>query len=533
MINIFVPSVLCRFVLFPSLLLGIVYLQVWGKTVKPKESILLLLNFLLLILIRIPFVFDNNELQIDESGIIGQAISVREGLYVWQGIHPTTAGPFNTYVYYWFCLLTNMPINYISAHLLSLIFDSITLGILYFSGKYLFGQKKALFALTLTLLLWNIGNNQGEIFHYASEKFSLIIISILIFLLFKQFKSQKVKILELFVSGLLIALVPFAKPQGIVLVGVLGLFYLGYAIYLQPKQKFKLFAAIASGAAIFLLAMLIYTIIIDGWTTFLAQIMVMADYGSSINLSTKIAYFNIVPVPFKDNTLALVFTFVFASAVYSYKKLKSEYGLYVYVFIILMSLTSFYTVIKPGTFFVHYFHYLIPFLFYLIIFTTIGKTEIIALTFAVILVFNYFKFDRSHSIFDSSENFAKSITMKTTVLGSCMNQLSKPNDKMAIWGWTLGYFPETQLAQAVSFHHVAYLVSGSHQELFKQQFLDEIKTNKPTFFLDTSVNGFVVKESHEKSFPKLAKYIQTNYTLIKNDNGDRLFIRNDRVNQKI
>ena len=426
-----------------------------------------------------------------------------------------------------------MPINYISAHLLALVLDSITLGVLYFSGKSLFNEKKVQLALLLTIILWNLGNSQGDIYHYASEKFSLIVISTLLLLTFKQFKTQRVSFFQLFFSGFMIALVPFAKPQGVLIAGMIGVFYLGYSIYLQPQQKLKLFASISLGGITFVSMMLLYLMLVNGWSVFLSQIKLMSDYGSvTIGLSTKIAYFNIVPEPFKDNTIALVFTLLLASFIYSYKKIKEEYGIYIYVLMLFTSLIAVYTVIKPGTFFVHYYHYLIPFLFYLILFTTISKTEVISLSFGAIVIFNYLKFDRSHSVFDSEVNLKKATTMKTTVLGSYINQISKPTDKIAIWGWALGYFSETQLAQAVSHHHVAFLIMSSHREFFKQEFLDEIKANKPTFFLDTSATGFTVKESHETIFPELAKYIETNYTLIKNEKGDRLFIRNDRVLSK-
>ena len=104
MINIFIISVICRLVLFPSLVVSIIFLQIWSKDFKHKEKVFLLLNLLLLILIRIPFVFDNNELNFDESGIMGQAVGLKNGLYIWKEINPTTAGPINTYLYYWICI---------------------------------------------------------------------------------------------------------------------------------------------------------------------------------------------------------------------------------------------------------------------------------------------------------------------------------------------------------------------------------------------------------------------------------------------
>lgn len=535
--NLLITSNVCLLILFPSLLLSIVYLQVRGKDFKFKEHLLLLLNLLLLILIRIPYVLENNELNVDESGLMGQAIGIKNGLYIWQDIHPSTAGPINTYIYYWFTTLTNMPINYISVHLLSLILDICTISVLYFSGKYLFNKKRALFALPLIIILWNLGNSPKDMYHYASEKFSLVIIAVLLFLVLKQFRSKDIHFAELFVSGFLIALVPFAKPQGIVIAGVIGLFHLGYSIYTEPQQKLKSFAAIAAGATFFLSIILCYIISIDGWATFKSQIKLITTYSSHLNLFAKIAYFNTIPGAFKENTLALIFSLVLASALYSYKKLKSIYGLYTYLFVVVASLISIYTVIKPGTFFVHYFHYLIPFLFYLIVFTTTSKTEVIPLAIAVIVIFNYLNFDKSHSIFNNAESLTKATTMKTTVLGSYINRLSKPTDKIAIWGWTSGYYTETRLPQAVLFNDVAFLVIGAYQDLFRREFFKGIKTNKPAFFLDTSVTTSAINiikiDSPEKVYPELAKYIRTNYTVIKNDNGDRLFVRNDRLPKEI
>ncbi len=541
-------STLYYFLIIPAIAASIWFLL---KTPESKGRNTLVLGLVLLVplIVRLPYILLNSELNVDESGIIGQAIGLKNGLLVWRDMNLSTAGPVNTYAYFIFCSILNIPFDFTSARLLGLFLDSLTLLLLFKAGQKQFGFNKSIMALIVVMVLWNFRSNSyyldfnkdsaffqkpffknpifhysefgdlnSEFFHYSSEKLSLVIIAFLVFLISRIEADKKVSSLHLFIAGFLAGFSPFTKPQCGPIVLFISLYLVYLAYQLKPQSRPKNISLYLAGGLVFPLLMTVYVYMVDTWGVFNSQMKLIEGYKPTVIGPIGYVFGFIRTIAFTSLFLALLGLFMI-----NYKKNLPANKAFFW-FLVLLSLTTIFSISKPGRFYGHYFQYLLPLIFYFSIYALINKTYLINVAAVCLALITYTGLDRAHRRLNSAEAIKTGLRLPADTISQTINKFKKPHDKLAIWGFAPKYFVETQLPQATSQNHVPYIINSKYSRYFQEEYINEIKRNKPEFFIDVST-----VEKFEEVIPSLKPYIIQNYELATVVDSNSVYIRKDRI----
>ena len=80
------------------LLAAAVALLVYGNKIRIQELLFLVASGTLVILMRLPIVIFNQEINPDESQMIAHALTLQQYPIYWQSVDGTTIGPLDNYV---------------------------------------------------------------------------------------------------------------------------------------------------------------------------------------------------------------------------------------------------------------------------------------------------------------------------------------------------------------------------------------------------------------------------------------------------
>jgi hypothetical protein len=133
-----------------------------------------------------------------------------------------------------------------------------------------------------------------------------------------------------------------------------------------------------------------------------------------------------------------------------------------------------------------------------------------------------------------------------TPAGNAIRKFGLSGHSLAVWGWMNELFVETDMWSATSDNVLGYSwVRTTRPEdinilpnyldvaprYFKILYIADLAKNKPPVFVDAvSPQGFFYVDRHlygYETFPPLAAFIDSNYCLITEVDGARIFIRND------
>jgi len=112
-----------------------------------------------------------------------------------------------------------------------------------------------------------------------------------------------------------------------------------------------------------------------------------------------------------------------------------------------------------------------------------------------------------------------------------------PGEKMVIWGWANKYYISAKQiigCRTAAIHLVAFNMYENKSYYFKS-FMHELEVAKAPVFLDAVEPrqfGFSDKSRYAfEQFPELNKYVQANYTCMKDIQGFRIFVSKSRLRE--
>jgi hypothetical protein len=114
-----------------------------------------------------------------------------------------------------------------------------------------------------------------------------------------------------------------------------------------------------------------------------------------------------------------------------------------------------------------------------------------------------------------------------------INQLKKPGDTLAVWGWRPEFYVETQLPQATREALTeAQLSDHPQRDYFRARFLADLRASQPAFFIDSvGPDDYLLKDrtrqGHE-TIPGLGDYIARHYSQVNTGNSFRVYVRRAR-----
>lgn len=112
-----------------------------------------------------------------------------------------------------------------------------------------------------------------------------------------------------------------------------------------------------------------------------------------------------------------------------------------------------------------------------------------------------------------------------------------PGETMAMWGWMPWYYAELGLTQATREPHTERQIQEwSDRSKFRRRFLADLQESHPPIFIDAVGQGNFAfdnrsTQGHE-TFPPLGDYISANYQMIADSDGSRVYVRNDRIEDR-
>ncbi|HEY8995834.1 MAG TPA: hypothetical protein VIM71_14310 [Lacunisphaera sp.] len=118
-------------------------------------------------------------------------------------------------------------------------------------------------------------------------------------------------------------------------------------------------------------------------------------------------------------------------------------------------------------------------------------------------------------------------------LVTALQRHTSPGEVLAVWGWQPALYVFTQTVSATRNLIVFWpAVSSRWQDFYQTTYLQDITGNPPAVFVDTMGPADFFfhqsKRTRHESFPALADYISSHYTLVETVADCRIYVRRDR-----
>ncbi|MFA5404811.1 MAG: hypothetical protein WC358_07755 [Ignavibacteria bacterium] len=528
-----------------------------------NSSFFFLLVFSLgIIVLRFP-TFSFPELSPDESEwISGAATLIRDGRF-WHSVNGTTSGPINIFP---LCLINlfSFGLNYSTVRIFCVIFIVIPTAVFLFKSlKMELSELAARTILIPVFLLFAISEHE-DITAYNSEHFPMLL-TILAFYFFvkaKQSSEEKTELRKIFlynfICGIILGLLPFSKLQSI------PISFVFFFIVFTNNIIYKNFAvckniALSLGAILPSIIVIVYIYYFDltdaFWNYFIVS-NIEYSFKGIVNSSPTwylqnfekidswIGKIFIVPhIILKSKEFILFFGTLFSISVFCFfyllkkdvyiLKNKKKY----FIYLILIFLFACFGVSKPGNVFHHYcLLIVIPaclltgFLLGLT-YETVNSNKIkkylkyYLLVYAIIptILFVldgncYIKYILKTDSFNKISN--------TAVI---LKKYSRPNDRLAVWGYMNKFFVEAELIQGTR-EPMSYLqiTNSCKQDYYINNYCKDIKENKPVLFVDAvgekSLFYKDYSQRHE-NFPAIKELVNEYYEFIDSVDNVRIYKR--------
>jgi hypothetical protein len=504
------------------------------------------------VLLRLPVVVLNRELNADESQIISHAITLFQDPVYWRSVDGTTIGPLDNYLVV-IPRLLGFQLDYTSARGMGLLCGIGSLFFFFVAIKRWFGNTTARIALLIPLIFLAF-TQETDYVHYSSEQVPLLLLSICLALLASLSQQKKEFPLQVkekpvwpwYGLGFVAGMIPFAKvqavPQAFVL--VLGGIYLGYQYYRQTGSTKPLLALLTGGLtfpAIALVWMLFYGVFQDFIDFYILGNAVYAGGGALTDIPSQFGKLVLLSPDFTVllGIVALITVLGRAAGQRLPLSSTSSPGLFLPLIILGYGLTAVYAATKSGNLFVHYLNFCI---YPLGLTAALGiqqmTTKRIFVLAGPLLLVGWFGLQDALSFYKSRHLNAFVSVDATTLPESPVIKALKPYvtsaDRLVVWGWQCRYYVEAQLAQGTAENHSERCIfQHPLREAYRERYLSDIERNRPAIFIDAVGRNStwvqdVATQGYE-TFPELATYINKNYRYIGKIDDTRLFVRNDRV----
>ncbi|WAC10819.1 hypothetical protein [Dyadobacter pollutisoli] len=519
------------------LLAGIVILSGHYKAVPTKAYIAL--SMLLLLVMRLPVIVFNRELNPDESQMLSHAITLFQDPIYWRSVDGTTIGPLDNYLLV-IPKLFGFQIDYTSGRFMGLLCAGGSLLFLFFTLKNWFGTSlaKKIFPVPLIFLAFT---QEVDFVHYSSEQLPVFLLSLCLWLLSCLGQHEKSKSANAYFIGFVAGTIPFAKlqavPQAMVL--VLAACWFCYEVY-RERKDYRPFLALISGGLTFPVIVLLWTLAFHVFTDFIDFYLlgnaIYAEGKGFLSIPAQFAAIFRRTSDFQFFTLTLIIP-MFLGLVNIFSPSKSKAQNYAIPLTILFSvLASIYAVTKSGNDFIHYFNFcIVPWT--LLAAYGLSRLEKWSLIFPALLMVWFAGNDAYYFIKERKLNDFPSVGARDLWQSPVVKELkkySKPGDYMAVWGWQCVYYVEAQLAQGTAENHTERSIFDlAMRQTYRDRYLTDIERTKPAVVLDAvGKNSFWVQNKKTQgieSYPELYQYLLKNYSLLGSFDDTRLYVRKDRL----
>ena len=541
------------------------------------------LSLVLLTFMRIPTVFYNCELNVDESQLLTQAMTlVRDPVYG-RSVDGTSIGPINSYLLL-IPYALGLPFDYISARITGLLLIAISLVFFYRSLRILTSPQISRLSFLPVLLFFGWATHP-DFLHYSSELSSLVILTICFWLIVRLFQSGHTSLVTLAVVGIVAGLTPYAKLQTLPIVGMMLIVLFFYLLRSRSAVPSLLVLSVS---------FIVPTLVVFGLAYAFGVERYFIDYYFVGNLTTYSQIYAHVPLVSQGilpkmlrfpaflvhHTDFLLFiglscSVIVGSALWVGRswRMGTHSLSWPARLIIPTALGALWAVITPGTEFGHHLLLLVyplswatglgldflrrelnypalagKFVQFMVVLCLVelvladnlfipysirlvkglGANAVVSERVQPLQTTHAWLLTRNKCLF----SFPNKINLPLSPVSRIIRHYTSPSDQLAVWGWNCRYYVETGLTQGVSENHTQRsIIPNAMQDQYLQRYAHELLARRPALFVDAVGPASLILnnpiQQHEY-FPIINRIVQQSYSFLTTIDSVRIYTRRDR-----
>jgi len=424
--------------------------------------------------------------------------------------------------------------GYIQARFIQIFLTFIFLRLGYSATSKLFGRKVSL-AITAMFSTFVGMSRNADIIAYNSEIFVSILYLLFVIQVIRFLNEEGLKY-SLFLSGIFLGLMPFAKEQSVLIAFISGISLVLILILRKEYQNaFKLCLGGLSGFFIILIPVLaqngleliggLFNIAVQ-YSDQGLQLRAIGENPYSMSVFLQSYFINKEYLPF---VIAMLLAIPAIINRFRIQTTKPDLLLWVILSGFIMSLYSIY---KPGNNFFHYSILNWPFLFLFVGYAISGTIFLqnkfwIASLLVVICQVHDLRFRQVypiHNLLVKNPNSYDSVQQ-------IIEQTSNKSDKIVIWGWNNKYYvaPERERGSAFLYPKFAF-GNFNNKALVINQYIQDFGKFKPKIIIEAIGNDqFDFKDYKTQSISSVSKelghILNKEYNLIYRENSYFIYLR--------
>jgi hypothetical protein len=550
--------------------------SVAGSLINRADCWFLCLTGLLLTWLRLPGISFNRDINVDESQVMAHAMALAQDPVYQRSVDGATLGPITNYLP---LLLTSLgrPFDYTTARLTGLWLLLLAIGFFYASLREVVSANAARIATLVCVAFWGFTQTSDFVF-FSSEQPTLPFITASVWLSLRLVRTRRRWSLTAVGLGLLAGTLPYTKLQPLpVLAGLL--LVMGWFIIreLGWRNAYKPLVLMAIGGCL-------PTGIVFGLAAWFGVAEDVYTYYFLVNLvsySSTYAHLPLVNAPIWERLANLP---AFASR-YPDTLVYGEVGLAVLALALVSSgrtslrqryqyisgwpvalvtvvlAGAWASIMIPGTQFGHHLQLLV---FPLAWVAGLGLhllPDRITRSWRPLAVLGGLMLGAQSLVFLYPTGYASARhvlpvavaeslpdrwlywtnpylysfphtrTITISPMAQLAKQYSRPDDQLAVWGWSCYYFIETGLRQGVRDAECArLLIANDWQQRHIDRYARDLRQNQPAIFIDAANERFG-NAYRPENYPVIAAVIRQQYALVNSMNGTRLFVLRSRVSR--
>lgn len=492
---------------------------------------------------RWPSFFFTRELNPDESQLLAGAHTLTYDPVFWRSVNGGTAGPLDFFALWpagWLCGWD----TFLTARLTALGLMALSLILAHQCMALILGRRVARLAV-LGAVCFEALTNAPDFLHYSTELVPVALFAVAAYAAARRWGASSGPLWSCW-GGLALGAVPLGKLQAVPLATALGVCWLWNEIRTKGPDATQHRGYLSAGALLPAALFACQLTIAGEWPSFIQSYwrfnLHYAGGGSSALgrtllelLDNSLWWDSLLHLWLPGNVLWVALLVRVRPAVDRSIRIFGWTAL-------AATVISFGSVVGPGRPFLHYWQLLVLPLVFLIGAVTANflstapeprrKAERWLVAMATLGLVGLMLQHRVRHPNTLLGTLAGLRQHPRSILADRVLAHARPGESIAIWGWSNGIYVETGLRQATREAHVGTLIEpGPLQEYFRRRYLADLACAGPATFLDSvgpaSLHYTSPVFAHDQVYPELAAVIRTNYILVEEFAGARIYRRRD------
>ena len=473
------------------------------------------------------------QLNVDEGQMLAQAMRYGQDLTPWRAVDGETGGPILS----WFLLLGHdlgLPFNFRAEHLLAALCLAGTLLAAFAAARRLVGEEPALIGLAAGSL-WLALMPDEDFSHYSSELVPELFVALALVGLAGVARSKTGVGGRVFLAGLFLGLVPWAKLQAVPIALMLGVWALAAVIRDEPLPKRRRrHAAFLIGGALLPGALILAWVAQAGafgqfWHSYIIANLSRAagkPWGAQETNLLDLLFFQEGSPWFLDAALLVIGAFCLRGRT-GWRAVPRRAT----VLALLLLTAAVFAVLRPVITYSHYEQLcLVPLLLLVACCARVllgdrsATTDprrragwcILAIGLLPLPAAYFWHYDELRILAETWRYDQSSAFQPQAFVVRAVRHFAPKAESLAVWGWAPYLYVDLGVPPGTRDAGYASMTDGNPSEDFiRSAFLRDLEKSSPQVVVDTEdyIAGGVRKTAPE-TFPAFAAYLGSNYRLI-------------------